>query len=183
MSRPIFFVGGLLLIPIGLWLRRRGEAKGVKVHPDGSVMEVLQKPRVKRTLVILGGATVLNIIIIGLVGTKAVAYMETPEFCGTLCHDVMEPEYAAYQRSPHSRVSCVDCHIGPGASWAVKSKLDGLRQVWHTVWGDYNRPIHAPVHHLRPARDTCEQCHRPEKFHGNRLFTRVHYQEDETASW
>lgn len=182
MIVPIFFIGGLILIPVGLWLRRRSEAKGDRMPPDGSVREILRKPRVRRTLIVLGSATIVNVIIVGLVGTKAVAYMETPEFCGTLCHSVMEPEYAAYQRSPHSRVSCVDCHIGPGASWAVKSKLDGLRQVWHTMLGDYNRPIHAPVHHLRPARDTCEQCHQPDKFHGNKLLARVHYQEDEENS-
>ena len=38
---------------------------------------------------------------------------------------VMEPEYTAYQFSPHARVGCVQCHIGSGASYFVKSKLSG----------------------------------------------------------
>ena len=182
MIMPIFFITGLILIPLGLWLRRRSVAKGLTEVADGSVRAMLQVPRVRRTLIVLGVATFFNVVIIGLVGTKAVHYMETPAFCGTLCHSVMEPEFVAYQRSPHSRVACVQCHIGPGASWAVKSKLDGLRQVWHVLRGDYERPIHAPVHELRPARDTCEQCHRPDKFHGNRLIARVHTKQDEANS-
>jgi hypothetical protein len=41
----------------------------------------------------------------------------------------MKPEYTAYQNSPHARVACVNCHIGPGANWFVKSKLSGTWQV------------------------------------------------------
>jgi nitrate/TMAO reductase-like tetraheme cytochrome c subunit len=179
---PIFFIGGLLLIPLGLILKHRSDLKHGRAQTSGIVREVLSRPRVRRTLYVLGGATVLNVAIVAIAGSKAMSYMETAEFCGTLCHDIMEPEYVAYQRSAHSRVACVECHIGPGASWAVRSKLDGLRQVWHAFRGDYSRPIHAPVHHLRPARDTCEQCHRPDKFHGNRIFARAHYAEDEDNS-
>jgi hypothetical protein len=43
----------------------------------------------------------------------------------------------------------------------------------------YPRPVPSPVHDLRPARDTCEQCHWPTKFHGNRLHVRRVYEEDE----
>jgi hypothetical protein len=176
---PGFFVLGLLLIPLGLILKRRADIKrGHEVPPDGPVRKALREPTVRRTLTVIGGLTVINLLLVGGAGAKAVSFMETPRFCGTMCHKIMEPEYVAYQRSPHSRVACVDCHIGPGASWAVKSKLDGLRQVWHALVGDYHRPIPTPVHTLRPARDTCEKCHWPSKFIGNKLLTHVHYEAD-----
>jgi len=79
-------------------------------------------------------------------------------------------------------VACVDCHIGPGASWFVKSKLSGLRQVLAVTFDTFQRPIPTPVHDLRPARDTCEQCHWPDKFSGDRLVVRTHFDDDEAAT-
>ena len=123
--------------------------------------------------------TALNVVILGAASFFAVDEMETVEFCGETCHTVMQPEYTAYRDSPHSRVACVDCHIGPGASWFVKSKLDGLRQVWHTALDTYHRPIQTPLRTLRPARETCEQCHWPDKFVGDRFKVLTHFGEDE----
>jgi hypothetical protein len=91
----------------------------------------------------------------------------------------MQPEFTAHGRSPHSRVSCVDCHIGPGADWFVKSKLSGAWQVVSVAFDLYPRPISTPVHDLRPARETCEQCHWPTKFVGDRLKIIEHHAEDE----
>jgi cytochrome c2 len=91
----------------------------------------------------------------------------------------MTPEYTAYQNSAHSRVNCVGCHIGSGASWFVKSKISGARQLFAVVADTFSRPIETPVHGLRPARDTCEQCHRPEKFHGDKLVVKDKFLEDE----
>jgi hypothetical protein len=91
----------------------------------------------------------------------------------------MEPEWAGYQEGPHSRVACVQCHIGPGAPWFVKSKMSGLRQVYAVTFNTHSRPIPSPVHDLRPARDTCEQCHWPEKFHGDKIRTIRTYADDE----
>jgi NapC/NirT cytochrome c family, N-terminal region len=78
--------------------------------------------------------------------------MDTANFCGTTGHVVMQPEYTTYQNSPHSRVACVDCHIGPGAGWFVRSKVSGLRQVFAVTFHTYPRPIPSPVENLRPAR-------------------------------
>ena len=91
----------------------------------------------------------------------------------------MQPEYTAYLNSPHQRVSCVECHIGPGASWFVRSKLSGVRQVVAVTFHSYDRPIPSPVAQLRPARETCEQCHWPLKFTGDRLIVRKKYSDDE----
>jgi hypothetical protein len=91
----------------------------------------------------------------------------------------MKPEYTAYQDSPHSRVACVECHIGPGASWFVKAKIDGLRQVVAVTFNTYERPVASPVRTLRPARDTCEHCHWPSKFTGDRFVVKRKFSDDE----
>ena len=110
---------------------------------------------------------------------KAYEFTESGSFCGQLCHTVMSPEYTAYQLSPHARVACAECHVGAGATWFVKSKLSGSRQVFAAVFNTFPRPIPTPVHNLRPAQETCEQCHWPKKFYGGQLKVFTHYANDE----
>ena len=162
---PGIFVLGLLLIPLGIWLRRRsllarGELPTIFPAVD------LSLPVVRRTVEYVMAATLLNLLIIGTASYRGVEYMDSVNFCGKTCHTVMDPEFTAYQNSPHSRVACVDCHIGPGAGWFVRSKLSGLRQVVAVTFHTYSRPIPSPVKYLRPARETCEQCHWPQRFTG-----------------
>ncbi len=179
---PGLFVFGLILIPLGLWWEGRR-----KVKPDGAwaILQsafdtALKDKKVRRGMLLVGIATLVNIVVFGASGQKAIQYVDSVEFCGTFCHTVMQPEHVAYQRSPHQRVACVDCHIGPGASWAAKAKISGLRQVLAVATGSFSHPIPTPVEELRPARDTCEQCHWPAKFHGNRIRFFTHYADDET---
>jgi hypothetical protein len=91
----------------------------------------------------------------------------------------MKPEYTAYINSPHARVACAECHIGPGASWFVKSKLSGVGQVIAVALNNYPRPISVPVENLRPARETCEQCHWPARFSGDQFKVYTSYGTDE----
>jgi hypothetical protein len=111
----------------------------------------------------------VNLAIASQVSYSAVNYMDSVTFCGETCHTVMQPEYTAYQNSPHARVECVKCHIGPGASWFVKSKLSGVGQVLAVTFHTYSTPIPTPVRSLRPARETCEACHWPQKYGEDRL--------------
>lgn len=181
VALPAVFVLGLIEIPIGMWLRRK------KLLREGATDRELSRyprldfndPRLRRIGTIVLGLTIVNAIILGSTSFLAVEKMESVEFCGEACHTVMQPEFTAYQNSPHSRVACVECHIGPGASWFVRSKIDGLRQVWHTALGDYSRPIHTPLKNLRPARETCEHCHWPTKHHGDKLRTFARFGTDE----
>lgn len=177
---PVVFACGLLAIPVGLfWERRRKQARtGEWAALQAAFEKALLDRSVRLGFVLVGGATLVNIAVMGAAGSKAVHYLDSVDFCGTACHTVMQPEYEAYRRSPHQRVGCVECHIGPGASWAVKSKISGIRQLWAVAVGSFSRPILSPVHELRPARDTCEQCHWPAKFHGNRVLFRTHFQQD-----
>jgi hypothetical protein len=175
---PGIFVLGLLLIPIGIWLRRRRLRQGGTLPAVYPAVD-LGLPVVRRTLEWVALATILNLLIIGTASYRGVEYMDSTSFCGTTCHTVMAPEYTAYQNSPHSRVECVECHIGPGAGWFVRAKVTGLRQVFMVTFHDYPRPIPSPVQDLRPARETCEQCHWPQRFTGDKLFVNTSYKDDE----
>lgn len=176
---PAILIFGLLLFIIGIVLERRRRHRAA---PE----EVARFPRIdlndRRTRRI-AGFTIFGVaifVLISTVGTyHAYHYTETDEFCGTVCHSVMHPEYIAYKASPHARVGCVNCHIGSGATWFVKSKLSGAYQVYATLADNYPRPIPTPVHNLRPAQDTCEQCHWPEKFWGAQLKVFNHFGYDE----
>lgn len=179
---PGFFVLGLALIPIGLWRERvrhrRALAAGVDEAERLPVWD-LNVDRVRRNVLVFLLLSVVNVVILAAATYKGVEVMESTAFCGASCHTVMEPEYTTYKRSPHARVKCVECHIGEGANWFVKSKLSGSWQVVSVAFNLYPRPIAAPVHNLRPARETCEQCHWPNKFVGDRFRVRTHFSEDE----
>jgi nitrate/TMAO reductase-like tetraheme cytochrome c subunit len=175
---PGIFAFGLLLIPIGIVLRRR-QLQQTEELPAVYPAVDLNTPVVRNSVLFIGLATIVNIMIFGLASYKGVSYMDTTTFCGQTCHTVMAPEFSAYQNSPHSRVECVECHIGPGAGWFIRSKLSGLRQVFAVAFHTYDRPIPSPVKYLRPARDTCEHCHWPQRFSGDKFILKTNYKDDE----
>jgi hypothetical protein len=169
---PAFFVLGLALIPIGVWRcskRRGGVSKIPRV--DG--------PAAIRFFSLIALLTAINVAIVSAGTYSSVRYMDSQQFCGTVCHTVMIPQYTAYQTSPHSHVECVNCHVGPGAAWFVHYKLSGVRQVVNLTLKRYPRPIHARPGDLRPADDTCGQCHSAEKIQGDKLKVIRRYDEDE----
>jgi len=181
MILPSFFAIGLVLIPIGILrdYRRKGRLGELPLtypHVD------LSHRGVRSTVMFVGIMTAINVPIFAIASYSGTVYMESTQFCGQTCHQVMDPEYTAYQRSPHARVACVECHIGPGAPWFVRSKLSGSYQVLAVSFNLYPRPITTPIHNLRPARETCEQCHWPERFSGDKLVIRAKYADDEKNS-
>jgi hypothetical protein len=175
---PGIFTIGLILMPAGaVWRRRRLRAKGEL--PDVYPKIDLGSSALRQTLYWFSGLTFANVVILGVASYGGVQYMDSVQFCGQTCHSVMTPEFTAYANSPHQRVACVDCHIGPGAPWFVRSKLSGLRQVYAVTFHTYSRPIPSPVQNLRPARETCEQCHWPQRFAGDKFLRLTKYSSDE----
>jgi nitrate/TMAO reductase-like tetraheme cytochrome c subunit len=179
---PTTFFGGLLLVPIGIYRefrRRRKLDPRLGEKPLSAILHNLSGESDVRnriiTFVLFSGA---NVVLTMGIFVASLDYLDSPSFCGLLCHTVMIPEYTTYQRSPHARVACVDCHIGPGASWFVKSKISGIRQVYAVMTKSYSRPIPTPIEQLRPARETCEKCHWPEKFEEDKLKVITHYDTD-----
>lgn len=155
------------------WRRRRPRLRLGWPH----VSIDLRRPR--HRLYLLGAISLLALfgLVLTVAGYQAYAYTESAEFCGTACHP-MGPQFARYERSPHANVECVDCHIGPGFKSFVQSKIDGAGQVIGVLTNEFDRPIKSPVHNLRPARETCENCHTPTLFKDNIIKTITHYDND-----
>ena len=177
---PAVFVVGLLLIPIGIWRRRRQVAAHAAVD-EWPVID-LRLPRTRAVVAWVTVLTMVNLAIVSLAAYGTLHHMETAEFCGTTCHTTMEPEWKAYQVSPHAQVACVSCHVGPGAEALVESKIAGTRQLWQVFTSNVPTPVPAPVRTMRPARDTCQACHWAEKVHGDKLKVVREYADDETSS-
>jgi nitrate/TMAO reductase-like tetraheme cytochrome c subunit len=175
---PGLFLVGLVLIPLGI-LRVQRNAKRAGQAPLPLQAVDFKHPGVRRLLTVVGVLTFINVSILGTAGLKGVEYMDSNQFCGLTCHTVMSPEYTAFLDSAHSRVGCAQCHIGHGAPALVRAKISGTRQLFAVAFGTYSRPIPSPVEHLRPARETCEQCHWPQKFTNEKLIIHTKYAEDE----
>ena len=175
---PTFLIIGLLLIAYGIFRERRRERQG-KIR--GSYLPVidLNDPKKRAMFLTFSIGTIVLMLFSAFGSFKAYEYTETDEFCGTICHKVMEPEYTAYLDSPHSRVDCVGCHIGSGTNWYVKSKISGAYQVYSVLFNKYSRPIPTPVEALRPAIGTCEQCHTPALFYNEKKVDYSYYLSDE----
>ena len=169
---PGILIIGLLLVAVGIIREKRRETLGFS--RGGRFPEVnLNDPKQLRIIIIFSTGTLILLLFSAFGSYKAYEYTESDSFCGTICHEVMEPEYTAYLSSPHSRVGCVKCHIGSGASWFVQAKISGAYQVYSVLFNKYSRPIPTPVHELRPAEGTCEHCHSPEHF-----FSEIKYSSD-----
>ena len=175
---PLLFVLGLLMIPTGMVLERRRQRLGLAPHRVPRID--FSDPHHQRVVSAVLALTIANVLIVSLASYRAVEYMDSTAFCGQVCHTVMEPEFVAHREGPHSRVTCVECHVGAGAQSYVYYKLNGLRQLAHLIQGSYPKPGPSPVTNLRPARSTCEQCHWPEKFHGDKVEIIPSYGDDET---
>src|SRR3989304_154639 len=121
MVFPAFFTLGAILFLYGMRResirRRRHGVDEAPPHPQLDLND--PATRKKFSFAVIGGSFLA--IFLAFVSYHAFLYTETTSFCGQLCHTGMEPEYAAYQGSPHARVPCVDCHVGSGESWYVKS--------------------------------------------------------------
>lgn len=174
---PAFIFVGAILTGVGAWYERRRRKRLAEAAPLPLVD--LNNPRHRRNLVLAGSAGFLFLLLSAVGSYRAYQVTESVQFCGRLCHTVMQPEYTAYQNSPHARVQCTECHIGPGASWFVRSKISGLYQVYAVLTNSYPRPIPVPVENLRPARETCEHCHWPDKFYGTVEILQQHFLTDQ----
>jgi nitrate/TMAO reductase-like tetraheme cytochrome c subunit len=171
---PALFFSGLVLVPLGVYLHKRAIREGLA----RAVFD--RKAALRRLAMFLACTTLFNVLLGTQLTYRAVKHMETPEFCGATCH-TMKPEFAAYQKSPHSRVECVECHVAPGATGWIASKANGIRQLIETVSNTQPRPIPSALetNRLVPARETCENCHWPDKFIGVRLRVFPKYADDE----
>ncbi|MGA7524660.1 MAG: NapC/NirT family cytochrome c [Acidobacteriaceae bacterium] len=180
LTLPGLFIIGLILIPVGMWRRRRTLLR------QGGLPEVypeihLGDPIFRHGVLVVVAATLINLGIVSVATYRGVAYMDSPTFCGTSCH-VMRPQWVAYQSGPHSHVACVECHVGSGMEAYVQAKVNGTKQLIEVTFHTWPAPITAPLNVLRPARATCESCHNPQRFLGERLLVKTTFSNDEKNS-
>jgi hypothetical protein len=178
---PLPLVLGLLVIVAGYIRERRRLRKGLPASRLAFSVD-LNVPRQRRLIGVFGLAALTFFLFTAYGSYRAFEWTESVGFCGETCHEVMEPEFTAYQNSPHARVACVDCHVGPGAGWYVRSKLSGAYQVYSVLANAYSQPIPTPIQNLRPAQETCEQCHWPSHFAGEKKYVNTYFKSDSTNS-
>ena len=179
---PSILVFGLFVALVGALIerRRRRNNPGDSIAPY-PVLD-LNDPRRRRSFLVFLVLGFMFLFMSAFGSYRAYEYTESVTFCGQACHVVMKPEFIAYQASPHAKVRCVECHVGGGAEWYVRSKFSGMRQLYGVVTGHYNKPIQTPVHNMRAATETCQKCHWSEKFQGDELKVFNHYGYDENNS-
>ncbi len=185
---PALFILGLALIPVGIYIRRKHLLKAGTIPAEFPKIDLNDRV-FRHGIDIVLIATIVNLLVVSIASYRGAAYMDSPRFCGESCH-VMHPEFAAYQVSAHSHVSCVDCHIGAGATSYFEAKVNGTRQLIEVslrpmagmapkLIPTYPTPIPSPVRNLRPARYICEGCHTPAKFIGEKMLVKSEYADDE----
>jgi nitrate/TMAO reductase-like tetraheme cytochrome c subunit len=185
---PALFIVGLALIPVGIYLRRRDLQRAGQIPTEFPKID-FSDPVFRHGVDIVLVATIVNFLVVATASYRGASYMDSPQFCGKSCH-VMTPEYTAYQISPHSHVACVECHIGSGAEAYFSAKVNGTRQLIEVTLHplapmapklipNYPEPIPSPVTSLRPARYTCEACHTPTRFVGDKLLVKSEFADDE----
>ena len=175
---PSILALGLILIPIGMIYTNRRKKSELQKWPKIDLNETKHR----NAFFIFISGTLLFIFLSAIGSYEAFHITESVEFCGKLCHEVMNPEFIAYTNSPHAKVSCVECHVGEGADWYMRSKLSGLFQIYSVLFNKFPRPIPTPIHNLRPAREICEHCHWPQKFYSRTIRMERHYLRDEENS-
>jgi nitrate/TMAO reductase-like tetraheme cytochrome c subunit len=174
---PMFLFMGLTATLLGVLCQRR-KARKAGIFPAFQVD--LARPRDRKLLGWFLVASTLFLLTTAVLSYHSYHYSESVQFCGQACHTVMKPELVTYQHGSHARVACVECHIGKGAEWFVKAKISGTYQVYAVAFNKYPRPVPTPIKNLRPAQETCEQCHWPKKFVGNLDRTYNYFLGEET---
>lgn len=174
-----FFLGvGLVIAGFCLELRQEHRAK------PGTIAKMMvidfSRARDRKVLGVFAFCCVVLLFVTALSSYQAYCYTESVQFCGQACHTSMDPQFTTYQKSPHAQVECVACHVGPGTDAYIRTKINGLRQLYHTVKNDVERPVLLTADHQRPARMICEQCHWTQKYSPPLDLSHRHFLADET---
>jgi hypothetical protein len=174
VALPMIFFCGLALIPIGIALGKRHVTQAIATVPD-------RRAAWRRAAIFFAVMTLANLIIGSQLSYRAVAQMETVQFCGQTCH-VMKPEFTGHLRAPHASVDCVACHVAQGASGFIKAKMAGTRQLLAVTLNNFPRPIESAMENNRlvSSAETCQQCHQREKAMKPALRVITKYKDDES---
>jgi predicted RNA-binding protein with EMAP domain len=95
----------------------------------------------------------LVIVVLAVVSTGAIVITGQPGFCNS-CH-IMNPYYGSWEKSSHSEVNCLDCHLQPGFAGYVKGKINGLAQAVDCIVGRVGTKPNATVQDNSCLRSEC----------------------------
>lgn len=177
---PMFTTAGLVIFLFGAWRWRRHKNMLGSAAPNLHLDIDLSRAHDRRLLAFFIPASAGFLLLTAMGSYHSYHFTESIQFCGEACHTVMQPEFTTYQHSSHARVECTECHVGKGAEWYIRSKVAGTHQLYALATHSYATPIPVPVKNLRPAQETCEQCHWPRKFVGNLDRTINYYLPDQS---
>lgn len=180
---PGFLILGLIIVVVGMILERRRRSRLTHEEILAFPTLDLNDPHRRRVFLSFLGVGFIFVFMSAFGSYRAYEYTESVAFCGRTCHTVMKPEYTAFQVASHASLRCVDCHVGAGPEWYVRSKFTGVRQLYGVVFNKYSKPIGSPVENMRPARDTCGTCHWAEKFYGTQMKEFNHFGYDEKNTY
>ena len=172
--RQFFLLLGLALTLLGAILHKFEERRA-GVEEKHRILQIdLSRKRDRRILAVFAFGAVGFLFLTALGSYETYQYTESVDFCGKRCHVPMEPQFVAAQHTAHAQVACVECHVGPGAAAYFKTKLNGVKQLYHTVLGDFDRPIYVTAE-TRPEQEICLECHWPNRYVGTVDRTYQHY--------
>ncbi len=175
---PLFLLLGIALIVMGALLHRRAERRAVRMEAPLVLKIDLSRPRDRKILAIFAAASVVFLFLTAIGSYQTYQFTESGQFCGQTCHS-MQPEFVPSEHFAHAEVECVACHVGPGATAYFRTKLNGVKQLYHTIADDYQRPIYVNEANPRPPQAICEQCHWPKRYVGHVERTFRHFLSDE----
>jgi len=105
--------------------------------------------------------TTIAFLLIGFAGLAAFIGIEVTSqssFCNS-CH-IMNDYYASWERSTHSEVECLKCHLQPGFANYMVGKINGLAQSVDCLVGRVGTKAEATVFDVSCLRS---DCHSTEK--------------------
>ncbi len=122
------------------------------------------KDPVKRPRFIIWTATIVLFLIVFII--VALGVTSTYWFCSGICHTVQDDSISQYNRSTHSRVSCMSCHepLNANPVTFVLAKAEALGELYLTATGKYELPLNKAFgnDHLAMTgmpSEMCTQCH------------------------
>ena len=174
---PALVLVGVVLFIFGIRRERRKERESAAAERRFPTFD-FNDPKHRTTAVVLVTGFLFLSLLYAFAGFKAYEFTESKTFCGTMCHQVMGPEFRSHSFHAHAEIACADCHVGPGAKYFLLYKLKGTRQLIDVIFDRYPRPIPTPVADLRPSQEVCENCHGPKHQINQRLESRNFFLSD-----
>ncbi|MDD5458015.1 MAG: NapC/NirT family cytochrome c [Phycisphaerae bacterium] len=95
----------------------------------------------------------LLILMAGVFTGGSLVVTSQPGFCNS-CH-IMNSYYASWQKSSHSEINCLDCHLQPGFTGYIKGKINGLAQAVDCAVGRIGTKPNAKILDASCLRSEC----------------------------